>query len=192
MSPVQKKLLKCTSTNQKLPAQWISTVNNYTVKDVLDFEKWCEKKTTYSVCGYEVGKICHTPHLQGFHQNGAVKWSTLPDCVWVTPVGKDNGCVPYVQKEGKLAFQCGEYKKKEQGKRTDRDRAAQLVIDGHTMPEIAILEPGLIVSMGRGIQQLHSLLQPKRDESKGKFIACIYGGTGLGKSWGGSCLHGIS
>ena len=169
-----------------MPRQWIGTLNNYTDEDVVNFRAWCEKNTTYSICGYEVAPTTGTPHLQSFHQmRGTPKFAAfkvLFPSVDVTPVGKDNGCVAYCAKEGKVAFEIGEYVKKTPGKRTDREELAQLALSGATMMELAQSNPVGVMTYGQGLQRLVSLSEKPRDRNIPKIVKVYFGATGTGKT----------
>lgn len=169
-----------------LPSQFISTWNNYTEADILVFRGWCQAKTTFSVVGREVAPTTGTPHLQGFHQtSGSLSFKAFKkvcNCN-VTPVGKDNGCVPYCEKDDKVVIRTGEYLKKEQGKRSDLTVVAEYIEQGMTMTEIYQQAPEAVIRYGSGISRAISLQVKPRDRRIPKICWCFFGETGTGKTY---------
>lgn len=169
----------------KLPSQWISTFNNYTDADIDKFRGWCQRKTTYSIVGREVGKQ-GTPHLQGFHQNSrnlsfnAFKKS-FPS-VHVKPAPVDNGASEYAEKDGDVCIRHGEYEEKGQGRRMDLVAVAKLAEDGKSLAEIAKDAPTALIQYPAGLARLCALNERARDRSIPKRCVCLYGPTGTGKT----------
>lgn len=172
-------------TGKTLPHQFISTWNNYSEDDIPLFRAWCEKRTAFSVVGREVGKQ-GTPHLQGFHQtSGGLKFAAFHKRfpkVWVKPVGKDNGCADYCQKDDDVCIRTGTYEEKCQGKRSDLAAVAELAASGASAAQIAISSPTAFIQYPTGIARLCSIHEKPRDRSVPKVCICLYGGTGLCKT----------
>lgn len=186
-SPAQKRLKVDTEwTGAKLPCQFISTWNNYTEADIESFRAWCEANTQFSVVGREIAPSTGTPHLQGFHQTSgkrsfkAFKKDFRP--VRVTPVGKDNGCVPYCEKDEQVCIRTGQYVKKEPGRRTDLDAVAALCAEGKSLREIAEISPTAAIQYSTGISRLIALHSKPRDRHIPKRCICLWGPTGTGKT----------
>ena len=169
-----------------LPTQFISTWNNYTEDDIVVFRSWCEKRTTFSVVGCEVAPSTGTPHLQGFHQtSGGISFKAFKKVCRcdVTPVTKDNGCVPYCEKDDKVVIRTGEYVQKQQGKRTDLTAVSQMIDQGLTLTEIYKEAPEAVIQYHSGISRAITLQVKPRDRKIPKICWCLWGPTGTGKTY---------
>lgn len=170
---------------KKLPAQWISTWNNYSDDDIVKFAAWCKQRTSFSVVGREVGQQ-GTPHLQGFHQNS--RTLSFPafhkqfPSVWVKPVGIDNGASAYPEKDGDVCIRHGEYEEKKPGRRTDLEAIAELAKSGKSLADIAAEAPVAVLQYPAGLRQLCALNERPRDRTVPKRCVCLYGPTGTGKT----------
>lgn len=174
-------------TGKSVPSQFISTWNNYEEDDIPRFRAWCERWTSFSVVGREVGKKNGTPHLQGFHQtSGSLSFTAFKKKfrkVDVTIVGKDNGCAPYCEKDDKVCIRTGEYVQKDQGKRSDLTGVADMIDQGLSMTQIYREAPEAVIRYGSGISRAITLQVKPRDRKIPKICWCFYGTTGTGKTF---------
>lgn len=168
-----------------LPAQWISTWNNYTDDDIVKFRGWCEKRTSYSCVGKEVGKQ-GTPHLQGFHQNSrGLKFLAFKKqfpAVHVKPVGVDNGASAYAEKDDDVVIRHGTYQEKKPGTRTDLVKVAALCTAGKSLGEIAQEAPTALIQYPAGVARLCTLFEKPRDRAVPKVCICLWGPSEVHKT----------
>jgi len=163
------------------------TLNNYTEADI----EWFHNTTLFKyVCfGKEMGS--GTPHLQGYFEFENGQRKALLPCIKLL---KDQGLpsrphveyamgtaqqnITYCSKEGHF-WENGE-RPKGQGKRSDIDAATQIIADGGSLQDIALICPIMIVKYHRGLQALQSLTCPKRTFKTEIFW--LWGPSGSGKS----------
>lgn len=155
------------------------TLNNYVDGDMDKLLAW---ECDYIIVGIEEGEEKKTPHLQGY-----VEW---PFAKALTTLKKLDGRIHWEARRG-TASQAAEYCKKEgnfmqagsissQGKRSDLDMVAAMVIAQAPMPEIAMAHPGTFARYNKGLLALQSALLKHRTGPP--YVEWRYGSTGVGKT----------
>jgi len=156
---------------------WMYTLNNYTETDIIKFEEL--DGISRHICGKEIAPTTGTKHLQGR--------ITFKKAMRLSGVKKIHSKAHWTG----ARFQKSDYESKggdividicndEQGKRTDLDIVADMVIRGHSQREIARECPGTFMKYHKGLNALRSALIEPRDEPPEVIVIC--GLTGTGKS----------
>ena len=181
----------------------IIVINNYTEKDVDDFKNLAGRCNGL-VGAYEVGAT-GTPHIQGYAEfTNQISWMKLKKLMprahledrWGTPEEAWKYCLKGEQSHeewsefkwngpnyGKNVQECivhGTYA--EQGKRSDLDDVAAMIVDGATTAEVALTHPKTFIQCHKGIEALrYRVLKPRRLDQMPEVIV-RYGPTGTWKS----------
>lgn len=155
------------------------TLNNYT-QDEWDY-LW-EEDTDYTILGKEKGKN-GTPHIQGYIEfKGSKNWDTIkkkhPRIHIEERRGTPQQAADYCKKDGDY-IEKGEISK--QGKRTDLDRMANMIVEGQPVSNVAITYPKDFIKFHRGISALHNILKPHRTTKPKCYW--FWGDTGTGKTY---------
>lgn len=166
--------------------RWAFTLNNWT-NDELERLRSLDGNVAvrYLICGAEVGDS-GTPHLQGYveftrpKRIRGVKDLLGSERFHVEPAFADaQANTEYCEKEGNVLLRFGSAGGS-QGKRTDLDRAAELVRSGARAIDVLEAHPATFIKYHRGLERAIQLYQPRR-----RWITqCIwrYGDSGSGKS----------
>lgn len=162
------------------------TLNNWTPDEKAAILAWACK---YLVIGEELGEE-KTPHLQGY-----VEWS---QGVAISPTLKKLGARIHWEARKGTAQQAAAYCKKDgafteigtisaQGKRSDLDAVAEMVMAGEPISDIAETHPGTFIRFGQGILRLKTALMRHRTEKP--HIEWRWGKAGVGKTRVPAELH---
>ena len=162
-----------------------------------------ESRLTYCIFGREVCPKTGREHLQGYVQfKEKVAFSTMCDLLnnkaHIEPaIASDSANFKYCSKEGNLFYENGVRKK--QGQRNDIHSACQMIQEGSSMKEVALLNPVPYVKYHRGFEKYKALMiEPRNSPPE---VTVLYGSTGTGKSrtareicpdayiWGPEQLH---
>lgn len=168
-----------TVTEDTRDRNWVFTLNNYT-REECDFIVAWSAKWKYGVVGFETGES-GTPHLQGalWLLNSmtfrAVK-AKLPRA-HVEPMDYETSAA-YCAKDGDLLVD-NKPPVVRQGRRTDLDRAKEMLAEGKSMETIA-----LNVNY-QAARHAELILRHKRYESRwmaDRVVIWVWGGPGTGKT----------
>lgn len=170
--------------------RFVFTLNNWTQ------EQWefitssaVTAKLRWMVVAREVGEKTGTPHLQGafvlLTQMAFSTVKTLFGCPQIhleKMMGTPSDSLTYCSKQDTDFFQYGTLP--EPGKRSDLAAAAQHVIDGVSLRDLARKEGGAvaIVKFHKGLTILRSLTRKGRDGSTAPAVFWLHGATGTGKT----------
>lgn len=203
----KKSKLKTSPIDNKRVRGWCFTLNNYTPNDVNE-AKALANEFEYVVFGKERGEQKETPHLQGFlHADNARRGSAMrkifndrahweaqsgtfleaanyckkgaqPKAEWTSfkPVGWKG---PNFGKDADV-FEAG--KACEQGERTDLEKVCKMIIEGHSLDDIATKAPKVFVRNVKGLAALRATRFTDRDPNKPPTIIWRYGAAGVGKT----------
>lgn len=171
-------------TSYSLMAQssnWLFTLNNPASVDIPKL--WPDVK--YAIWQAETGAL-GTPHLQGYvifskrkRIGGLKKISATAH--WEIRRGTHTQAKEYCSKEETRTggpWTMGE--EPTQGKRTDLEEIAGLLVEGQTPKDLALSHPAQFIRNHRGIVALRAYLQKPRAFKTECFV--IHGVTGVGKS----------
>lgn len=128
--------LKATNKERK----WRFTINNPTADDEERVREMA-KSAKYIVVGREVGKLCGTPHLQGFvyfqnQRSFSAMRKKLPRAHFMTCQASVEDNAAYCKKDGDIFIEEGDMP--EPGKRTDLDEVYNaIMVDGATKRDVA-------------------------------------------------------
>lgn len=159
------------------------TMNNWTEEgysNIMDMQG-----VTFMVVGKEIAPTTGTPHLQGvvtfkkaYTRKQVLNEDLLAGCHVDVPKYL-NAVRKYCQKDG-------DYKivdNKQQGKRTDMEKVADLVKEGKSLRFIANKHPCQYMRYSQGINSLMSIREePRTKDSPPPKVYWFYGDTGTGKS----------
>ena len=142
------------------------TLNNYTKEELEEIKAW---ECNYLVIGFEVGKE-KTPHLQCYVEWGKPKrFSTLKRINsrihWERRKGTAKQASDYCKKDG-LFIEFGVLSN--QGKRTDILAAAEAIMAGDSMKEVALDLPTTFIKYHRGLEKFKYEIQEDRAEKPHK------------------------
>ncbi|KAH7821973.1 uncharacterized protein MONOS_1166c6 [Monocercomonoides exilis] len=132
---------------------WCFTINNYTPDE---YQHVTNIECEYLVVGKEKGAL-GTDHLQGYiyfknqRRFNAVKTLISNRCHLETAIGTPEQNRTYCTKEGDY-FEKGTLPK--QGKRSDLEEAADLILKGKKVYDLAMDHPGLVARNFKGLQYL--------------------------------------
>lgn len=170
------------SIDNKRVRGWCFTLNNYTDADLTHCKDVMAGDASYLVIGKEVGES-KTPHLQGYveYQN-ARRGSAMRKLFdgrahWEVRNGTPEEASEYCKKDGNYLL-WGTLSK--QGKRTDLDDVADLVVAGASTREIAESHPKVFIKYHKGIAALKNALYEHRKEAP--TVTWIWGLAGVGKT----------
>nr|QKV51197.1 putative replication associated protein [Crucivirus sp.] len=203
----KKSKSKPSPIDNKRVRGWCFTLNNYTPDDV-KAAKALEHEFEYIVFGKEHGEQKDTPHLQGFvHANNARRGSamrklfndrahwepqsgtfleaamyckkgTQPHTEWLTfkPEGWKG---PNFGKDADI-FEAGEAC--EQGERSDLEKVCKMIIEGHSLDDVATEAPSVFVRNVKGLAALRATRFTDRDPNKPPQVIWRWGLAGVGKT----------
>lgn len=172
---------------------WVFTLNNYTTDDVHRLRDLIDDPRVKYLCwGYEIAPSTGTKHLQGFISfNQQLRHSPVIKLQLghiEVAKGSPAQCKTYCEKE-ESKDPDADQKFEEfgdvpggQGKRSDLDDMAQMVLGGKRMRDIAQEAPALFVKHGNGFERLRATTAPKRDWQPE--LVYLWGVTRSGKSIG--------
>lgn len=154
-----------------------------------DIEKLRSFDCEYCVVGEEVGES-GTPHLQGYMKFAKKKslkkvGDELEKLLGKRPYtdvckGGPKKAIEYCKKDGKIT-EWGEVPK--QGRRTDLEKAAEMVKEGKRLIEVAEEVPATFIRYHRGIEKMQQLyIKERASEWRDVEVIFITGPTGTGKT----------
>lgn len=156
---------------------WMYTLNNYKEEDIIFLEEL--DGVSRHICGKEIAPTTGTPHLQGrITFKKAMRLSAVKKihkrAHWT---GARFQKSDYEQKGGDICIDiCNDV----QGKRTDLDIIADMVVEGRSQRDIALECPGTFMKYHKGLNALRSaLIEPRTEPPE---VTVIWGATGTGKS----------
>lgn len=159
--------------------RWCFTVNNYVETDLPSILKW---EARYIVVGSEVGEK-GTPHLQGFvifktnkRLSGCKK--LLQTAHWEITKGTSEQAADYCKKDGDFK-EVGVLS--EQGKRTDLQKACDIIKESGSLKRVAEDYPETYVRYSRGLRDYALITVEPYDHVTVRGI-WIYGPPGTGKT----------
>lgn len=164
----------------KQSRRWCFTLNHYTEDEIAKLESVPVK---YLIYGREIGDQ-GTPHLQGFiilNDNRALSWlknNVSERAHWEAAKGNVEQNQEYCKKEG-VWIEKGTVP--QQGKRTDVDRAWEIVKEKGLSAAIDD-NPSTFIRYPRGMKEYAQHLQMKKRRVKPK-VFWFYGETGCGKTY---------
>lgn len=159
--------------------RWCFTLNNYAETDLPEILQW---DTKYIVVGSEVS-ASETPHLQGFvifkknYRLSGVR-KLLPTAHWEIAKGSSIQASDYCKKTG-------DYKETgiltQQGKRTDLEKACDIIVEENTIQPVVDEFPTLYVKYSRGLRDyaLQVVQSYTHNSTRGIWI---HGPPGTGKT----------
>lgn len=188
----QPRVIQAPSTrpdNKKTYRRWSFTINNYG-PDNLDHIRSAavldELNVRYLIVGREVAGT-GTPHLQGYVEfKGSVRLSHVKK---LDPngrihceqsLGNASQNIEYCSKEDSDPFIFGGSAGGSQGKRSDLDKAADIIKSGGSLKDVADINAGLVIRYHRGFNALGSLYSAKRTYPTN--VVWRWGKTGTWKS----------
>jgi len=147
---------------------------------------WVQDTYDYIMMQYEVGEE-GTPHLHAVvHYKKAISFGRMQkkyERAHIEVVGHWDKCVQYCSKEDTRSdgpYEWGEPPK--QGKRSDLEQIAQVVSEGMSNHDIALINPVWILKFRKHIDDLrNTLFLPREPDNKMK-VLWFYGASGTGKS----------
>lgn len=153
--------------NLKPNKTWHFVINNYTQSDI----DWCNNisgDVNRITVSKEVGEECGTPHLQGrITFKTTQRLSALKKlhgrANWSSEIKRDSA-IYCLKVDGELLM---DVKNTKQGERTDLQKAVDSVRTGMSVNNLWREHPEVMVKYARGINQLHSQLNP--EITRGKF-----------------------
>jgi len=154
------------------------TLNNWTEEEKSSILAW---QCTYLIFGEEIGEN-GTPHLQGYVEWGrSVRFTTLKGLNerihWENRKGSAKQASDYCMKEKKITT-LGTIS--EQGKRSDLDNIAEMIVDGTPMREIALHSPSHYIKYHKGMHALKYILSDDRTQKP--YVEWRWGKSGTGKT----------
>lgn len=160
--------------------RWCFTINNWTQECLITMKT---VPCIYMIIGKEVG-ASGTPHLQGFVTfQQAKRLSAMkkihPKAHWTEAKGSSFKASEYCKKEGDYE-EFGEVPS--QGKRTDLESAAAMIVSGKSIREVAEEHPAVFIKFHRGIAALKSELTEPTETTTTRGIWLV-GQPGVGKSY---------
>lgn len=171
--------LLCIYKRNMTSKTWFGTLNNWTQEEYNDMINL--KDLTYGVIGKEVGKEDGTPHLQfcltfsGSKRLTGVK-KLIPRAHLEIPRILEASRT-YCKKDGDFHV----IDNKEQGHRSDIDKACELVKD-KSLYDLAVEMPVMYVKYNKGFEKLRNILASKNKEFIKLGVYVIWGPPGSGKS----------
>jgi len=168
---------------------WCFTLNN-PARNPPDFAKTLKnaKHFRYLVFQTESGARA-TPHYQGYIEfNAPMRFAAMKKLIGTTAHletrrGTRDEARDYCMKEDSRTagpWEYGDWTLGGQGKRNDLNVVAQMIKDGSSVKDVALVLPHMYIRYHKGIEKLHQLIQPERSEAPR--IILIYGPTGTGKT----------
>lgn len=142
---------------------WCLTVNNYDDEYLKRFyDLFDGGKLKYFVVGREVG-ASGTPHLQCYIEYGvrvrlAQVTKDFPGCHAETRKGTSEQAASYCKKDC-VFEEKGDISVSKQGKRTDLDRAVEILSSGGTIRDVALELPTTVIKYRRGLEGYRELVQ---------------------------------
>lgn len=167
--------------------KFVFTLNNYDDSHC----NWFEDSEIFKyVCfGREVGEGL-TPHLQGYFEFENNSKKSIKACQSLiqqhggprmhieVAKGSPKQAIDYCEKDGQF-WEKGT-RPMGQGKRTDLDQVASLVMKGASMSDVAHEFPAQVIKFSRGIEYLINLTCPRRKHKT--VVWWLWGPAGSGKS----------
>lgn len=161
------------------------TLNNYTEEEYAWLVEVLPPRCNWVILGKEVAPETGTPHIQGacvftnsIPFSRLKKWPGFRRAHIDAMRGSPYANQLYCRKEGNY-FEHGQLP--QQGKRNDLHEAADFLLRGGTMRQLAAENPLAVVKFGRGFSQLKTLTDPPRS-SDAVTVYWLYGSTGSGKT----------
>nr|QTE03538.1 MAG: replication-associated protein [Phoenicopteridae CRESS-DNA-virus sp.] len=175
-----------TLVNQRVA--WCFTINNPTITKE-QFVDEISERCKYLIVANEVGES-GTPHFQGYLELkkklrfAQVKTLFLPLVPHLEGRrGTSQEASDYCKKDGDF-LEYGQMSVTRQGKRSDLDDQADMLIEGKDMRDVALASPATYVRNYRGLKALQDLIAPKPRVFKPEFqLHLYYGRTGTGKTY---------
>ncbi|QQL09578.1 replication associated protein [Marmot associated feces virus 6] len=160
---------------------WVFTFNNPYDIEIQMLDKILTSQADYAIYGEEVGEN-GTPHLQGYVEwKNAKALSTLKEynkkIHWEPRKGTQKQARDYCLKDGKTK-EFGEFKEKNQGKRSDITEVKEAIKDGKNMREI--IEVSTSYQSLRTAELLLKYMEKPRTVKP--VIYWLYGNSGNGKT----------
>ena len=165
---------------------WCFTVNNFLEGEVnyisqMDLE---ELRIKYIIVGREIGEN-GTRHLQGYleFENACTLKAMkrlFPRCHAEKRRGSPSEAADYCKKEDPHYIERGT--PLEQGKRTDLQKVAEMILLGASTAEVIEESPASFIRYQRGIAALRSETKKHRDREVEPHVEWLYGPTGVGKT----------
>lgn len=161
-------------------SRYAFTLNNYTNDDCTIINSIPH---LYLVYGYEESPTTGTPHLQGFITLPSLRRLTAlkklhPKIHWEKAIKDSMTNATYCKKSGNF-YEDG--KVPTQGKRTDLEKAATLLLEGASVAAVALDNPSVFIKYSRGLREFALICQQPYDhpDVRGYWY---YGAPGTGKS----------
>jgi len=155
------------------------TLNNPAEGDLEAVLAW---ECKYVIVGEEKGDIEETPHLQGYVEWAYAKPLTAlkklnPRIHWEPRKGTAEQASAYCKKDG-VFHEAGAISS--QGKRSDLDAVADMVIGGATLATVAEAHGGTFIRYAKGITELKLALM--KDRTEPPYVEWRWGLAGVGKT----------
>lgn len=156
------------------------TINNPGPDELNSILEW--DQLTYVVAGNEICPTTQTPHLQCYAEfKSPKKFTTIKEKLPRAHIERRRGtaqeAADYCKKDGDYIEQ-GEISR--QGRRTDISQAADMILSGAKMKEVAIENPAVYIKYHKGLHAFKAIIQDERTEPPEVIV--LVGKTGTGKS----------
>lgn len=147
-----------TQNNKTRSRGWCFTLNNYEDTDcqVLQGGGKTPEVVSYLIFGKELGES-GTPHLQGYLYFKTLKSlkqakAAISERAHLEPQrGSVEQAVEYCKKDG-CHYEYGDLPR--QGKRTDLEQVAHMIVEGASVADVAVAHPSTFIKFSRGIRDL--------------------------------------